>query len=136
MIDGSEGRKDPFYSIFSFMKEPPMEIFYDFACSLSEYSLNREPGYFRNVRLWHDVFHSFSHKCGTNYRSKRIPSLRYLDTEVCEQFNAYIQCIKYTATHLNLSHFTFFLQFMIDLWNRKKTEAFQRKIECVIDGHD
>jgi len=31
---------------------PPKVIFYDFACSLEEYCLNRESGYFKNVKFF------------------------------------------------------------------------------------
>jgi hypothetical protein len=62
LIPGSEGRKDPFASLYKYLPEAPQHIFYDFACSLSEYCLNREPGlraqpsisnsYFIKVRGW------------------------------------------------------------------------------------
>ena len=58
LIDGGEGRKDPFSSLFKFKEEMPEHIFYDFACGLSEYALNRAPSLFANTRFWHDLFHS------------------------------------------------------------------------------
>ena len=134
VIQGSEGRKDPFSSMFKYMPEAPEEVFYDFACSLSEYCLNREPHFFRDTRFWHDVFHGFSHKCSKSFCSSRIRSLRHVNSEICEQFNAYIQCIKYTASHLSQSHFTFFLQFFIHLWNYSKTEAFFQKAVTAMNG--
>ena len=44
IIDGVEGRKDPFSSIYCYMETAPAEIYYDFACSLYEYLLNRTFG--------------------------------------------------------------------------------------------
>ena len=44
IIDGVEGRKDPFSSIYCYMENAPAEIYYDFACSLYEYLLNRTFG--------------------------------------------------------------------------------------------
>ena len=44
IIDGVEGRKDPFSSIYCYMENAPAEICYDFACSLYEYLLNRTFG--------------------------------------------------------------------------------------------
>ena len=61
LIDGGEGRKDPFSSLFKFKEEMPEHIFYDFACGLSEYALNRAPSLFANTRFWHDV--SFCGPC-------------------------------------------------------------------------
>lgn len=121
VIDGAEGRKDPFASLVKYMPVAPREVFYDFCCSLAEYSLNREPGFFCNTRFWHDIFHGYTHKCSAAYNSSRIPSLSRLNTEICEQFNAYLQCIKYTASHLSQSHFVFFVQFFMFLWNEQKT---------------
>jgi hypothetical protein len=108
IIDGAEGRKDPFSSLFKYTPVAPKELFYDFSCSLSEYCLNREPYFFRETRFWHDIFHGYSHKCSKAYRSSRILPLQAVNSEICEQFNSYLQCIKYTASHLSQSHYTFF----------------------------
>ena len=129
LIPGSEGRKDPFFSLYKYLPEPPDEVFYDFGCSLSEYSLNRAPSYSRSIRFWHDIFHGFNHKCPYVYRSNRIRSLNVVNSEICEQFNSFIQCIKYTGSHLSQSHFCFFMQFFIKIWNDRKTKAFQKRFE-------
>ena len=129
LIPGAEGRKDPFFSLYKYLPNPPNEVFYDFGCSLNEYSLNRAPGYSRSVRFWHDIFHGFNHKCPYVYRSNRIRSLNLVNSEICEQFNAFIQCIKYTGSHLNQSHFCFFMQFFIKVWNDRKTKTFQRRTD-------
>jgi hypothetical protein len=134
LVPSSEGRKDPFYSLYKYLPEPPEEVFYDFACSLSEYSLNRAPKYARNIRFFHDVFHGFNHKCGFGFRSRRIPELQDYNTEVCEQFNSFIQCIKYTASHLSQPHFCLFMQFFIYLYNKDKTAKFEKKacLHCLV----
>ena len=44
------GRKDPAASL-QYLEEAPGIIFYDFACSLSEYTHNRESGYFKKTRF-------------------------------------------------------------------------------------
>ena len=46
LISGGEGRKDPFCSLYKYMKDMPKDVFYDFTCNLSEYALNREPDLF------------------------------------------------------------------------------------------
>jgi hypothetical protein len=133
-INGPEGRKDPFASLYKYMPVAPEEIFYDFACSLSEYCLNREPEFFRGTRFWHDIFHRFSHKCSKSFCSSRIMSLHHINSEICEQFNSYLQCIKYTASHLQQSHFTFFLQFFIYQWNVQKTLVCLQHAATAING--
>ena len=49
LIAGGEGRKDPFSSLFKYKPTAPDEVFYDNACQLNEYCLNREPGYFLSM---------------------------------------------------------------------------------------
>ena len=107
LIDNAEGRKDPFSSLLKYIEEPPKHVFYDFACQLSEYCLNREPEFFKNTRFWHDLFHSIGHKCGFNFKSGRIAGLEGINSEICEQVNSFLQCIKFTASHLSQEHFIF-----------------------------
>ena len=42
-----------------------------------------------------------------------------------EQFNSYLQCISYTSSHLLQSHYMFFVQFFIYLWNSEKTTEYR-----------
>ena len=134
LISGGEGRKDPFSSICKYLPNAPSDIFYDFACQLNEYRLNREPQYFKCTRFWHDLFHGISHKCGKCFKSSRVTGMSGINSEICEQFNAYLQCIKYTGPHLSQAHFMFFAQFFIYLWNKEKTNKFQNMVGIAIAG--
>lgn len=127
LIAGGEGRRDPFCSLFKYKATMPEDIFYDFACSLSEFALNREPNLFRNTRFWHDLFHALGHLCGWNFKSGRVVGLEGINTEICEQVNSYLQCIKYTGSHLSQEHFMFFTQFFLYMLNCKKTEVFRQQ---------
>ena len=134
IISGSEGRKDAYSSLYKYKPHAPSDIFYDFACQLCEYCLNRAPDYFKSTRFWHDLFHGICHKCGKPFKSTRITGMTGVNSEICEQFNSYLQCIKYTATHLSQKHFMFFTQFFMYLWNREKTEIFNNIIDIAIAG--
>ena len=134
LIAGGEGRRDPFCSLFKYKKTMPQDLFYDFACSLSEFALNREPNLFRNTRFWHDLFHALGHVCGQNFKSGRVVGLEGINTEICEQVNSYLQCIKYTASHLSQEHFMFFTQFFLYMLNCRKTEAFKQQITVAYQG--
>ena len=125
MIAGSEGRKDPFASLYKYCEEMPEHVFYDFACQLSEYCLNREPELFKNTRFWHDLFHLIGHLCGYNFKSGRITGLTALNTQICEQWNSFLQSVKYTASHFSQDHFAFFLQYFLFRTNREKTKSFR-----------
>lgn len=50
IIPSAEGRRDPALGIYLHSKDPPEKLFYDFACSLSDYCFNREPSYWRHCR--------------------------------------------------------------------------------------
>ena len=57
-----------------------------------------------------------------------------INLEICEQFNSYLQCVKYTGSHLSQSHFMFFVQFFIYQWNCETTAKFQAIIEIALTG--
>jgi hypothetical protein len=134
LIMSSEGRKDAFYPLLKYKLTPPTDLFYDNACQFSEYSLNREPWYAKFIRFWHDIFHSFTHKCGDAFKSKRVEGLQGVNSEICEQFNAYIQCVKYTSCKMVLNHFMLYVQFMVYLWNRRKTENYKEQFHVALAG--
>ena len=136
LIDGAEGPKDVFSSLLKFKEEMPEEVFYDNACHLHEYCLNREPDLFKNTRFWHDLFHSIVHLCGINFKSTRVQGLDGINTEICEQVNSYLQSIKYTGAHLSQEHFVFFLQFFLYLLNKDKTERQKKMAKIALAGMD
>ena len=84
------GHKDPFSSLFKYCEEMPEHIYYDFACQLSEYCLNREPELFKHTQFWHDLFHLVGHVCGINFKSGRVLGLKGVNSEICEQVNSYL----------------------------------------------
>lgn len=134
IIERGEGRKDPFSALYKYMPEMPDHIFYDFACQLSEYCLNREPALFKFTRFWHDLFHLVGHVCGYNFKSGRVVGLEDLNTEICEQWNSLLQSVKYTASHFTQEHFVFFLQHSLHRLNTKKTKKFAHQAQIALAG--
>ena len=90
LIAGGEGRKHLFSSLVKYSPTAPTDIFYDFACQLSEYCLNRKQQYFLNTRFWNDLFHGITHKCGKCFKSSRICGMVGINSDICEQFNSYL----------------------------------------------
>ena len=135
IIDSGEGRKDVFSSLYKYLETPPKHLFYDNACQLQEYCLNREPDLFLDTQFWHDLFHSIGHICGFNFRSGRIIGLEGINTEICEQVNSFLQSVKYTASHLTQEHFMFFLQFFLYILNKNKTENHKKQASIALAGH-
>jgi len=134
IVNGSEGRKDAACSLYSHLEVAPETIFYDFSCSLEEYCLNREAGYFKDTRFFHDIFHGFSHNCSPVYSSKELHNLQSVNSSICEQFNSFLQCIKSSARQMSQEHFMFFTQYMINIWNEKKNKNFNNKLKIAISG--
>ena len=129
-----KGGKDPFSLLYKYLETPPKDVFYDFACQLSEYCLNMEPELFKNTRFWHDLFHGIGHKCGICFQSGRVCGLEGINTEICKQVSDFLQCIKYAAAHLSQGHFTFFLQFFLYLLNKEKTKTYTKQTAIVVAG--
>nr|XP_047123638.1 uncharacterized protein LOC124806623 [Hydra vulgaris]XP_047123639.1 uncharacterized protein LOC124806623 [Hydra vulgaris]XP_047123640.1 uncharacterized protein LOC124806623 [Hydra vulgaris] len=134
VIPGSEGRKDPAASLYTHCPEAPNDLFYDFACNLSEYCKNRESQYFAKTRFFHDIFHGYTHKCSNVFKYSRLTSSSLVNTSICEQFNSYIQKIKRSAKLMSQAHFMFYLQFFVHLWNKSKRISFQRKLNIAHQG--
>ena len=134
LIKGGEGRKDPFCALYKYLPVAPKDVFYDFACQFNEYCLNREPLFFKNTRFFHDIFHSFPHVCGPNFRSSRLLGLQGVNSEICEQWNSYLQCVKFTASHLSQCHMMFFIQFLVFLKNKDKSKRFKEMAHVAVQG--
>ena len=134
LIKGGEGRKDPFSAITKYMEEPPKDLFYDFACQLEEYCLNREPDFWKGVRFWHDLFHGVNHFCNPLHKSSRIQALGGTNSEICEQFNSFLNSIKYTGSHLSQPNFMLLTQFMMYHWNREKTSRYSQVSRMAAEG--
>ena len=128
LISGGEGRKDPFCSFYKYMKDMPKDVFYDFACS------QQGTRFFFSTRFWHDLFHSITHLCGPNFKSGRVLGLDGINTEISEQVNGYLQCVKYTASHLSQEHFMFFMQFFLYLLNKDKSQTLRKQAATAIAG--
>ena len=61
-----------------------------------------------------------------NFKSGSIDGLEGINTEICEQVNSYLQCIKFTGSHLSQEHFMFFTQFFLFLLNKDKTKKYNQ----------
>ena len=110
-IPGSAGRKDPAAALYTHKELPPRIVFYDHACSLSEYVKNRESSFFKNTRFYHDIFHGFTDKCSPAFRCSTLNGLEQTNASICKQFSSFIKRIKASARFLTQPHFTFYLQF-------------------------
>ena len=126
IIPGSEGRKDPAATVYTHMETPLKCIFYDHACSLSEYFKNWKSGFFENTGVLHNLFHGFTDKCSTSLSCADLNCFSQVNTSISEQFNSYIQRIKSSAKLLTQVHFVFYLQFFVHQWNQSQFKSFEK----------
>ena len=112
LVGGGEGKKDPFSSLYKYCTHMPKNIFYDYACQLSEYCLNREPELFKNTRFWHDLFHPLV-ICGVSilnlveYLDWKVLTLKYVNKLTPSFSVSSIQVhIFHRATLLSFSNFS------------------------------
>ncbi len=136
IMPGAEGRKDPYASLVSYREKAPKRLYYDFACQLSEYCMNRESGFFLDTEFFHDVFHGFSHKCTVCFKSSRLVGFEKVDTEICEQFNSFIQFLKYGVRQMSQVHFVFHLQYFIHKWNMQKRLNTQKRLVVALASQE
>ena len=68
------------------------------------------------------------------FKSGRVLELDGINTEISEQVNGYLQCVKYTASHLSQEHFMFFMQFFLYLLNKDKSQTFKKQAAIAIAG--
>lgn len=133
VINGAEGRKDPFHALLKYKPTAPKIAIYDFGCQFSEFGENREPGYFADTEFYTDVFHGANHSCPYAFQCQSIEKKRCYNTSVCEQFNRYFNLIKKTGRSLRLSRFMLYSQFMIHQYNLDRTEYNNKKKRKLID---
>lgn len=128
-----EGSKDPFSVLYQYLEKAPEAFIYDAGCIFSEYAHNREPKYFRDTEFFHDNWHGRAHKCPYCFDVRRIESLRSINTEICEQFNAYLMKIRYSARAMSQTHFVFHLSFFIHRWNKRMEQNYRDLIKKASD---
>ena len=109
---GQEGRKDLYCALSLFLEILSDDLFYDFACGL--------------ISFFHDVFHSYSHKCSDAFKSSRLQGFDGVNTSVAEQFNSFVKCIKGSASQFSQVRFAFHLQFVISEWNSRKSDRVRK----------
>ena len=136
---GSEG----IAQVFNFMLDVinispesiPKFLAYDTACQLKQYSLNQITRLANNdiksERLEHlneikmivDKFHFSGHTgkfCKEHCNPNEIPEINKLNTEACEQCNAWLYNYKHILNNMNLVRFSFFLFCLLDDYNFAK----------------
>ena len=59
--------------------------------------------------------------------SMAIATIVALNTSICEQFKFFLHIIKLSLKRMSQVRFVFLAQYMIHIWNERKSEAFRSK---------
>ena len=77
-------------------------IIYDASCLAMEYGYNRELKRFMSLNITTDRFHEANHKtCSQSFKSSVYNSLRYTNTEACEQSNSALRRVTSSTTYMS-----------------------------------
>ena len=129
-----EGLKDPFDSLHTHLKHAPDIILHDLACELEEYCLDREAGFFRATKFYHNVFHEGSLKCSDVYDSRRMLGTRVYDSSIFEEFDSFMETIKSVSNNISRLQLTFLVQFLFKFWNDERRTLFINKVKIAAFG--
>ena len=98
------------------------------ACSLAEYCKNRESGFYKSARFFHDIFHGYSHKCSQAQHVSRLKGSNGLNTSIMEQLNSFLQRLKAAGKLMSQAHFVFYTQYFLHEWNKKQYATNQKHL--------
>ena len=71
--------------VYRLKPQAPKAYFMDFACGCEDFALNYLGKYYQDTEFFHDIFHGYSHKCSQRYNSRRLQTLRAINTSIMEQ---------------------------------------------------
>jgi hypothetical protein len=121
VIPGAEGRNDAFSFLYKYFKRAPRVVVYDFACSLQDYCLNRQPEHFKHTSFLIDRFHWFNHAtCARSYNLSLYPEYDDLNTQVAEQGNSHLNRVRGSVSQMRQDNFMRCLWFYLAMWNVDK----------------
>ena len=129
IIPNAEGRNEAFSFLLKYFKVAPKVVVYNFACSLQDYSLNRQPEHFRDTMFLVDRFHWFNHvSWARSYNLSLYSEHMYLNSQIAEQCNSALTRIKCSVSQMKQTTFTN-IRLSLEMWNQGRwTNCRQPKI--------
>jgi hypothetical protein len=119
----------------------PALVYYDNACKLYEYILNREPWMLKTMRLLVDSFHYGSwrgtapvHKCPTAFDTKAHPQASLFNSQYEEHGNAFISIHKRSARTMRLRRAYQLVGALLRCRNGIKTKSLHRRFAALSDA--
>lgn len=111
-----------------FNKLPPV-IVYDNGCNLSEYILNREPAWIKDILIVVDGLHIQGHvNCSRAYDSRAYECCKRIITVLAEQKNAKTTVIRHNVSFMSLGLFALSMAWFVDRLNRAEENAHRTRL--------
>ena len=80
------------------------------------------------------MFHSYTHKCSPAFRCNKFLGFDGVNSSICEHFNSLLQNFKSSAKLMLQTHFTFYVQFFVHIWNSQKSKSYNKKRNIAVSG--
>ena len=126
IIPNAEGRNEAFSFLLKYFKVAPKVVIYDFACSLQDYCLNRQPEHFRDTMFLVDRFHWFNHvSCARSYNLSLYSEFMYLNSQIAAQCNSALTRIKCSVSQMKQTTFMSNISLFLEMWNQRKMDKLQ-----------
>ena len=104
-------------------QSPPSTVIYDNSCKLHQYALNRQPAHFQDTRFFVDRFHWRGHiGCSSGYSMDKYvtQSISNIKSQINEQANVGLQCIKGQLAYMKPDNFMFHVKLFLAITNMDK----------------
>ena len=133
-IPRAEGRNDVFSGLLVYFEKAPEVVIYDFACQLSDYSMSREPEFFKDTCFVIDEMHAKGHSScsqasfSSNYM-QCSPRLQEVNTSSAECSNSGLNRIRKSVSYMGQRNAILLTYVYICVWNRRRERLFQKQKE-------
>lgn len=89
--------------------------------------MNREPAFFKYMRTIIDRFHGPCHVgCPSGYNLNKFKFLKQVKSQVCEQYNSTLQCVRTASSAMTQCHFMEYIEAFTTRENLRKMERMDR----------
>ncbi|GAQ92640.1 hypothetical protein KFL_010800040 [Klebsormidium nitens] len=134
-----ESPRDAFVVLFTRLRREdlPDVLVHDNACALRNYSMRREPAFFRDVRFVVDRFHfskagSEVHKCGPTNSPDSYSSLHWVNTSAVESVNSFLKGFRSLGWYSGLESLMVILPLLLGGYNSSLKRVDDGKLSIAI----
>lgn len=123
MLRNHESPQTIFEVLFTRFKTPPKVLVYDNGCNASEFILNREPNFFKEMRIVIDGLHFHNHvNCSKVFDIRQYPEYQNSAAVLAEIRNAKLRNLKGHLLFANTNNFMVITRYFVHRLNGRELE--------------